>query len=58
MQEIERFFSNLFNSIVSRIRFTVTDAAERKIRETVDQQFDRRQRTQQNDQEDREQKGR
>ncbi|MBW4615609.1 MAG: hypothetical protein KME21_20500 [Desmonostoc vinosum HA7617-LM4] len=52
MQEIERFFSNIFSSLADRFRFSATNAAEQKIRETIDQQLDQRKKPKQNEQED------
>ncbi|MEH2068655.1 MAG: hypothetical protein V7K47_10920 [Nostoc sp.] len=53
MQEIERFFSNLFSSIVNRFKYSAMDATERKIKETVDQHVEQyRQRSKPKDRED------
>ncbi|MDZ8107960.1 MAG: hypothetical protein RM338_20385 [Nostoc sp. DedQUE12a] len=53
MQEIERFFGNLFSSILNRFKYSAMDATERKIKETVDRQVEQhRQRSQPKDRED------
>ncbi|WP_375469171.1 hypothetical protein [uncultured Nostoc sp.] len=55
MQEIERFFGNLFSSVISRFKYSAMDTAERKMRETIDEQIEqRRQKPKPKDQEDRE----
>ncbi|WP_298910403.1 hypothetical protein [uncultured Nostoc sp.] len=55
MQEIERFFGNLFSGIINRFKYSAMDAADRKIRETIDEQVEqRRQKSKPKDQEDRE----
>lgn len=41
MQAIERFFTNIFGYIFDRIRYSATYTAERKIRETIENQYDR-----------------
>ncbi|MBD2530763.1 hypothetical protein H6G97_14740 [Nostoc flagelliforme FACHB-838] len=54
MQEIERFFSNFFSGIINRFKYSAMDAADRKMRETIDDQIEqRRQKSQPKDQEDR-----
>ncbi|MDZ8184879.1 MAG: hypothetical protein RMX96_08510 [Nostoc sp. ChiSLP02] len=54
MQEIERFFSNLFSSIFNRFKYSAMDATERKIKETVDQQVNQyQQRSKPQEREDR-----
>lgn len=55
MQEIERFFSDLFRSVINRFKYFAMDTAEQKMRETIDEQIKgRRQKPKPNDQEDRE----
>ncbi|MEH1854557.1 hypothetical protein [Nostoc sp.] len=55
MQEIERFFSNLFSGIINRFKYSAMDAADRKMRETIDDQVEqRRQKPKPKEQEDRE----
>lgn len=49
MQEIERFFGNLFRSIVYQFQYRLTDAAERKVRETVNQQLEQLQKPKQHE---------
>lgn len=39
MQAIERFFTDLFSSIFNRARYSATNTAERKIRETIENQY-------------------
>ncbi|WP_392530647.1 hypothetical protein [Nostoc sp. C117] len=54
MQEIERFFGNLFSGIINRFKYSVMDATERKIKQTVDQQVEQhRERSKPKDEEDR-----
>ncbi|MBD2243934.1 hypothetical protein [Nostoc sp. FACHB-888] len=54
MQEIERFFGNLFSGIINRFKYSAMDAADRKIRETIDEQIEqRRPKPKPKDQEDR-----
>ncbi|MHC0062759.1 hypothetical protein ACWATR_07505 [Nostoc sp. UIC 10890] len=54
MQEIERFFGNLFSGIVNRFKYSAMDAADRKMRETIDEQVEqRRHKPKPKDQEDR-----
>lgn len=40
MQAIERFFTNTFGSIFNRIRYSATNMAERKIRETLENRYE------------------
>ncbi|MEH2452379.1 hypothetical protein [Nostoc sp.] len=55
MQEIERFFGNLFSGLINRFKYSAMDTAERKMRETIDEQIEqRRQKPKHKDQEDRE----
>ncbi|MEH2274592.1 MAG: hypothetical protein V7K40_07215 [Nostoc sp.] len=55
MQEIERFFSDLFRSVINRFKYFAMDTAEQKMRETIDEQIkQRRQKPKPKDQEDRE----
>ncbi|MBN3923305.1 hypothetical protein [Nostoc sp. NMS4] len=55
MQEIERFFSNFFSSIINRFKSSAMNAADRKMRETIDNQIaQRRQKPKPKDREDRE----
>ncbi|MEH1892362.1 MAG: hypothetical protein V7K92_23895 [Nostoc sp.] len=55
MQEIERFFGNLFSSVINRFKYFAMDTAEQKMRETIDEQIkQRRQKPKPKDQEDRE----
>jgi hypothetical protein len=53
MQEIERFFTNLFSGIITRFKYSAMDTAERKAREVIDQQMEQRRKPKQTDQEDR-----
>ncbi|MEH1792566.1 MULTISPECIES: hypothetical protein [unclassified Nostoc] len=54
MQEIERFFSNFFSGILNRFKYSAMDAADRKMRETIDEQVEqRRQKPKPKDREDR-----
>ncbi|QHG16572.1 hypothetical protein [Nostoc sp. ATCC 53789] len=54
MQEIERFFSNFFSGIINRFKYSAMDAADRKMRETIDEQVEqRRQKTKRKDEEER-----
>ena len=39
MQAIERFFTDLFSSIFNRIRYSATNTAERKLKETFENQY-------------------
>ena len=41
IQEITRFFGNLFSSTINRLTYDATNAAEQKVRDTVNQQFER-----------------
>lgn len=41
MNEVKRYISDLLNSIFYRIRFSVENAANRKIRNIIDQQMDK-----------------
>lgn len=41
MQAIERFFTNIFGYFFDRIRYSASYTAERKIRETLENQYDR-----------------
>lgn len=41
MQAIERFFTNTFGYIFDRARYSATHTAERKIRETLENQYER-----------------
>lgn len=43
IQEITRFFGNLFSSIINRVTYDATNAAEQKVRDAVNQQFEQRQ---------------
>ncbi|MEH2171156.1 MAG: hypothetical protein V7K41_31775 [Nostoc sp.] len=55
MQEIERFFGNLFSGIINRFKYSAMDAADRKMRETIDDQIEqRRQKPKPQDREDQE----
>lgn len=40
MQAIERFFANTLGHIFNRMRYSVTYAAERKVRETIEKQYE------------------
>ncbi|MBC1238155.1 MULTISPECIES: hypothetical protein [Nostoc] len=54
MQEIERFFSNLFSSIFNRFKYSAMDATERKVKDTINQQVEQyQQRSKPKDREDR-----
>lgn len=39
MQAIERFFTDIFSSIFNRARYSATYTAERKLRETIENQY-------------------
>ena len=54
MQEIERFFGNLFRGIINRFTNDAVTAAERKVRDTVNQQIEQLQKPKRKDQDDRE----
>ncbi len=41
IQEITRFFGNMFSSLIYRLTYDATNAAEQKVRDTVNQQFER-----------------
>ena len=41
IQEITKFFGNLFSSTINRVTYDATNAAEQKVRHTVNQQFER-----------------
>jgi hypothetical protein len=44
IQEITRFFGNLFSNIINRVTYDATNTAEQKVRDTVNQQFERQKR--------------
>jgi len=52
MQEIGRFFGNLFSGIINRLTYDATNAAEQKVRDTVNQQLEERQKPKPEDQDD------
>ncbi len=54
MQEIERFFGNLFSSIINRFKYDAIAAAERKVKDTVNQQLDQLQKPKREEKDDRE----
>lgn len=54
MQEIERFFVNLFSSIINRFKYNAIEAVERKVRDTVNQQVDQLQKPTRQEKDDRE----
>jgi uncharacterized protein YcgL (UPF0745 family) len=39
MEELGRFIRNLLSSIVYQFKYRLTEAADRKVRETIDQQM-------------------
>jgi hypothetical protein len=41
MREIGYFFTNIFSNLLSRMQYSVTSTAERKLRESVEQGYDR-----------------
>lgn len=53
MQEIERLFRNLFSDIINRFKYNAMEAAERKVRDTINQQLER-QKPKRQDQDNRE----
>ncbi len=40
IQEITRFFGNLFSTTINRLTYDATNAAEQKVRDTVNRQFE------------------
>lgn len=41
MQAIERFFTDIFRPIFNRVRYSATHTAERKLQETLENQYKR-----------------
>lgn len=50
MEELGRFIRNLFSGIIYQFKYRAIDAAERKVRETVNQQMARLQKPKQHEQ--------
>ncbi len=54
MQEIERFFTNLFSGIFNRFKYDAIEVAERKAREAIDSKVNQQHQSKPEEQEERE----